>query len=107
MKFAYADPPYFGLGSYYNHPESRLWDKIETHAALVNRLCTEYPDGWAMSLHSPSLKDILPLCPRDVRVLSWVKPFASFKKGVGLAYTWEPVIFRGGPKDRLAYENCA
>jgi hypothetical protein len=26
----------------------------------------------------------------------WVKPFAAFKPNVGLAYTWEPVILRGG-----------
>jgi hypothetical protein len=25
-----------------------------------------------------------------------VKPFASFKPGVGVAYAWEPVIVRGG-----------
>lgn len=28
--------------------------------------------------------------------MAWVKPFAAFKPGVGLAYTWEPVILRGG-----------
>ena len=28
--------------------------------------------------------------------MAWVKPFASFKPGVGLAYAWEPVILRGG-----------
>ena len=97
-KFAYADPPYYGLGSYYadRHPEALQWDDLETHHQLIDRLSAEYPDGWALSLHSPALKDILPLCPRDVRVLAWVKPFASFKPGVGLAYTWEPVIFRGG-----------
>lgn len=49
-----------------------------------------------MSLHTPSLKHILPLCPDGVRVAAWVKPFASFKPGVNPAYAWEPVIFRGG-----------
>ena len=29
-----------------------------------------------------------------VRVASWVKPFAAFKRNVPIAYTWEPVIFR-------------
>ena len=29
---------------------------------------------------------------------AWVKPFCSFKKGVKLAYAWEPVIFCGGRK---------
>lgn len=98
-RFAYADPPYYGLAEkFYGkmHPEAAAYDKLETHAALIKRLCDEYPDGWAMSLHTPTLRDILPLCPADVRVMAWVKPFASFKPGVGVAYAWEPVIVRGG-----------
>jgi hypothetical protein len=39
---------------------------------------------------------MLNLCPDDVRVGAWVKPFAAFKKNVTRAYAWEPVIFRGG-----------
>jgi hypothetical protein len=31
-------------------------------------------------------------------VAAWVKPFAVFKPNVNPAYTWEPVIFRGGRK---------
>jgi hypothetical protein len=38
------------------------------------------------------------MCPDDVRVMAWVKPFCSFKPGVGVAYAWEPVIVRGGRK---------
>lgn len=100
MRFAYADPPYLGLAAkFYGklHPEAAEYDKLETHAALVTRLCDEY-DGWAMSLHSPSLGKILSICPDDVRVGAWVKPFASFKKNVNPAYAWEPVIFRGARK---------
>ena len=98
MKFAYADPPYFGLGGYYakHHPRAHDWNKLETHKDLIDRLVREYPEGWALSLHAPSLKDILPLCPREARVCAWVKPFASFKPGVSLAYTWEPVILYRG-----------
>ncbi len=98
LRFAYADPPYFGLAAkFYGHlhTEAADYDKLETHAALIARLCDEY-DGWAMSLHTPTLRDILPLCPPDVRVMAWVKPFASFKPGVGVAYAWEPIIVRGG-----------
>lgn len=51
-----------------------------------------------MSCSSPSLRQLLPMCPDDVRVAAWVKPFASFKPGVNPAYAWEPVIFRGGRK---------
>ena len=41
------------------------------------------------------------MCPDDVRVMAWVKPFCSFKPGVNPAYAWEPVIVRGGrPRTR-------
>lgn len=100
MKFAYADPPYLGVAGYYKHlhPDALDYDRVETHAALIERLCGEFADGWALSLHSPSLRTILPLCPPDVRVMAWTKPFASFKPGVNPAYAWEPVIVRGGRK---------
>ena len=42
------------------------------------------------------MRTLLPMCPEDVRVGSWVKPFAVFKPNVGVAYAWELVIFRGG-----------
>jgi hypothetical protein len=99
MRFAYADLPYLGkCGKFYghNHPDGRCWDDLATHELLVKRLEAEYPDGWALSLSSPALQDILPLCPRGVRVTAWVKPFCIFKKGVRPAYAWEPVLLRGG-----------
>lgn len=101
MKFAYADPPYLGLAAKFyadQHPDATAYDRIETHAALVKRLCADFPDGWAMSLQSKALRAILPLCPEDVRVMAWVKTWASFKPGVSPAYVWEPVILRGGRK---------
>ena len=49
-----------------------------------------------MSLHTPALKYILPMCPDDVRVIAWTKTFTSFKPSVGVAYTWEAVIVRSG-----------
>lgn len=96
MKFAYADPPYLGCCGMYDHhhPDGRCWDEITTHMALIDRLAAY--DGWALSLHTPSLREILNLAPLDVRVMAWVKPFASFKPGVGVAHAWEPVIVRGG-----------
>lgn len=100
MRFAYADPPYLGLAAKFygdQHPEAAAYDDPETHRALIERLCDEY-DGWAMSLHTPSLRAILPMCPPDVRVGAWCKSFASYKPGVHPAYAWEPIIFRGARK---------
>lgn len=99
MRFAYADPPYLGCCALYKHEhgrDARCWDNLATHAALVERLVAEFPDGWALSLSSPSLRAILPLCPADARVASWVKTFCAFKRGVRPCYAWEPVIFWRG-----------
>lgn len=99
MKFAIADPPYLGLAvRFYGdlHPEAAVYDTVEGHRALIERLCSEFSDGWAMHLHQQSLRAILPLCPDDIRVLSWVKPWCSYKPSVRVAYAWEPIIVRGG-----------
>jgi hypothetical protein len=106
LRVCYADPPYLGYGHKNNsvyhygdlHAEAADYDRLETHVALVQRLLAEFPDGWALSLSTPSLKDLLPVCPRDCRVGAWVKPFCSFKSNVNPAYAWEPVIWRGGRK---------
>lgn len=101
MKMAYADPPYLGQAKVFYgklHERASDYDDIATHRKLIERLSDEFPDGWAMSLSSPTLRDILNLCPEDVRVMPWVKPFCSFKPGNGVAYAWEPVIVRGGRK---------
>ncbi len=100
MTFAYADPPYLGCGHLYaaHHPDALLWDDPEHHRRLIARLAADYPDGWALSLNSTGLREILPMCPKTVRVASWQKSFASYKPGVQVAYTWEPVVFMGGRK---------
>ena len=107
MKFAYADPPYIGQSRrhYSKHPD--FAGEVD-HKALLECLQREYPDGWALSASSSSLKLLLPLCPSTVRVAAWVKPFAAFKVGVNPAYTWEPVIFNGGrkgPRTRLTVKD--
>lgn len=94
MRFAYADPPYIGQArKHYAHDP--LCAEVD-HAALINSLLAY--DGWALSCSSPSLRALLPLCPETVRVMAWVKPFASFKPGVNPAYAWEPVLVCGGRK---------
>lgn len=96
MRFAYADPPYIGQSKkHYSHDP--LCAEVD-HRDLISRLCSEYTDGWALSLSSPTLQEILSYCPNDVRVAAWVKPFCAFKANVNPAYAWEPVIWRGGRK---------
>lgn len=93
MRFAYADPPYPGQARKHYGCE-----EID-HEQLVRTLCVWFPDGWALSTGNDrgNLRRILNLMPDDnYRVMSWCKPFAVFKVGVGVAYTWEPVIVRGG-----------
>lgn len=96
MRFAYADPPYFGCAL--SHYGDATYDNPEAHRQLIARLCEEYPDGWALSLNTPTLRMMLSMCPDDVRIGAWVKPFAVFKPNVNPAYAWEPVIYRGGRK---------
>lgn len=96
MRAAYADPPYLGCGKrHYGdlHAEAAAFDDPAEHRRLIERLSDEN-DCWALSLHEPSLRVLLPMCPSDVRVGAWVKPFAAFKANVTRAFAWEPVIFR-------------
>ena len=98
-RYAYADPPYMGCCRLYDHQHMGYgcWDEIETHAHLIAKLYRDFPEGWALSATSVSLRAILPYCP-DTRVAAWVKPFAVFKPGVNPGYCWEPVILYGGRK---------
>jgi hypothetical protein len=98
VRFAYADPPYVGQA----RKHYGVLAKEVNHRVLIGTLA-DYYEGWALSLSSPSLEEILGLCrdvlgPNQVRVGSWGKSFCSFKPGVNPAYTWEPVIFWGGRK---------
>lgn len=92
MRIAYADPPYIRQAAkhYADDPQCAEVD----HAKLIERL--EGFDAWALSMSAAmySLKEIVALAPDSARMAAWVKPFASFKKGVDPAYTWEPVLFR-------------
>lgn len=93
MRLAYADPPYFGCGKLYNDTEiaaANEYDDIASWKRLAVTL--DGYDGWAVSMTSGNLHDLLPLFP-GARVAAWVKPFAAFKRNVRIAYTWEPVLF--------------
>lgn len=90
VRVAYADPPYIGQAQkhYADDPQCAEVD----HCELISEL--ETYDAWALSLSSTTLREILLLCPDDVRVMVWVKPFCSYKPNVGVAYAWEPVIVK-------------
>jgi hypothetical protein len=92
MRFAFADPPYLGQAKKHYAHDPRCAEV--NHEILIAHL-NDF-DGWALSLSTPSLRTILPMCPEDVRVCAWVKPFCAFKANVTRAYAWEPVIVRGG-----------
>lgn len=102
MKLAYADPVYFGCGKLYaeHHPNALDWDRPETHAALVDRLQSEF-DGWV--LHSSATPEAMALYAplilgTGARWCSWTKGFAAFKKNVPVAYAWEPVFIKPARK---------
>jgi hypothetical protein len=89
--FAYADPPYIGESRrYQEHPEAARWDLLETHRELLDQLSAY--DGWALSMHVPGLRLLLPYLPADARICAWVKPWARMRPGARLQYGWEPVI---------------
>jgi hypothetical protein len=95
VRLAYADPPYPGqaLLHYGDHPD---YAGEVDHAQLLDRLA-DY-DGWVLHTSTPALRDVLPLCPPEARVMAWVKPFAAFKRNVSVAYAWEPVIVKAARK---------
>ena len=97
MRFAYADPPYLGCAA--RLYGDATYDDPQAHQRLIVRLCDEFPDGWALSLHAPSLRVIHSMCPDDVRVGVYAKTFAQIRRGVGAQWFWEPVIWRGGRID--------
>jgi hypothetical protein len=95
IRVAYADPPYPGQAKVHYRQHADYAGEVD-HQALIGQLSSEFPDGWALSTSSRDLRDLLPLCPSDVRVAAWVKPFAVWKRNVYPAYAWEPLLFRGG-----------
>jgi hypothetical protein len=98
MRFAYADPPYPGMAYLYK-TEVTYRGEVD-HPALIARLMGEYPDGWALSTSSKTLRLVLPLCPPGVRVCAWVKPIGASPLTYGLHSCWEPLIVCGGRKRR-------
>lgn len=89
MRFAYADPPYPGKAHLY--PERKEVD----HRELVDQLVDGYPDGWALSTSSESLRDVWALCPADARLHVWVKSPRRTRSRRALS-TFEALLVCGG-----------
>lgn len=99
MKFAYADPPYLGMGKkMYGklHSEAAVWDKVENQQNLVRNLIIDYPDGWAMSCNPKDLQFLL--IDPNIRVCAWTKTFHQIRKTT-VQYAWEAVLLYGGRVD--------
>jgi hypothetical protein len=88
MRVAYADPPYPGQSAkhYGNHPD---YAGEVDHAALAAQLAGF--DGYIFHTSSSALASVIGLFP-GARVMSWVKPFAAFKRNVPVGYAWEPCL---------------
>jgi hypothetical protein len=100
VNIAYADPPYPGCAALYKaHPD--FGGEVD-HARLVERLQDEH-DGWVLHTSVPGLTTVLPLvASTGARVCAWVKGFAAFKKGIPVAYAWEPVIIKAARKPAVS-----
>jgi hypothetical protein len=107
LKIGYADPPYPGQSAkhYADHPD---YAGEVDHKDLIACLQANY-HGWVLHTSSTTLQHVLALCPNDVRVMAWVKPFAAFKRNVSVAYAWEPVIVSAARKPvvskRMVYRD--
>jgi len=100
MKFAYADPPYYKQGKkLYGklHNQAEVWDAKQAHIDLINKLMTEYPDGWALSCNPADLSWIMQY-HQDLRVCAWTKTFHQIRPTT-VQYAWEAVLLHGGRKN--------
>jgi hypothetical protein len=97
VRFAYADPPYPGQAKrwYGNHPD---YAGEVDHAELIDRLCRDYPDGWALSTSSAALADVLALCP-PVLIAIWHVTNRNLRGNGRWELNWEPLIINGGRQD--------
>ncbi len=105
-RFAYADPPYPGFAKRLYGGEPTYAGEVD-HAELIASL-VDRCDGWALSTGAYALREILPLCPPEVRVCAWVKPIGVSSKTFGLHNCWEPILvvpgrqLRPGKRDWFA-----
>lgn len=96
MRIVYADPPYLGCCSMYDHfhndggsmPwDGKCWNKLDTHAMLIDWL--QQFDGW---LYACNLGDLAHFGLAG-RVGVWTKTFHQIR-GIATQYATEGVIFK-------------
>jgi hypothetical protein len=96
VRIAFADPPYPGQSKkhYCDHPD---YAGEVDHVDLLRKLDHDF-DGWCLNTASTTLPFVVRCADEagveNYRLMSWVKPFAAFKKNVSVAYAWEPVLVK-------------
>lgn len=100
-RFAYADPPYPGMSWRYYRDHPDYAGEVD-HAKLLEQLVDGYPDGWALSTSSKTLRMVLALVPADVdvRIAAWTKPMPPTNSRAPV-HGWEPVVWAGGRAHQL------
>lgn len=101
MKFAYADPPYLGMGKkmFGNlHKEASLFDKVENQQNLIQSLIKDYPDGWALSCNPRDLQFLL--IDKEIRICAWTKTFHQIRRTT-VQFSWEAVLLYRGRVEPL------
>lgn len=95
-RLAYLDPPYPGMSWRYYRDHPDYAGEVD-HRALILDAVDRYPDGWALSTSSSTLRLVLALIPPDidVRIGAWTKPSPPRRARRGRR-AWEPVVFVGG-----------
>ena len=107
MKFAFCDPPYPGRAYLYRDVDRPDAEEVD-HAALVDRLIAEYPDGWALATDSRGLWTVVPLLEpraRELRARIGIWHVSdALPIGIGnpkgrdarVAFSFEAVVLAGG-----------
>ncbi len=95
LRFAYADPPYPGTARRYYKGEDSFQGEVD-HPSLIDRLTTGGFDGLALSTSARALRELLPLCPAEIRVCAWSKPGGAPPATRGLHNVWEPLLVLQG-----------
>ena len=78
MRFAYADPPYYGLAKkFYGHlhPQADDYDRLETHAALIVVSVIEQAFQDIATINPPDVvTDAYRFLTQDQRLCPWCEP---------------------------------